>query len=376
MKVVHLISVQLMAWFGSSIDYLGMPNNDPIHPSNVGEKLGFYFTDSEYLTLYLGILLILFAFYLFAYRLGRTKPLPDYKEVRTPPFDLSPAAIRFVEGMGYDTKCLIVAVLNAAVKGCYRIRWGKKGFLALQSEEPDFSLLSNDEKTALTFRKDSYWDKIYLAGSYSLKTRKMGFRMNKYLKKRYGKLYRSKTGWFIAGVVLSLALGLLLFGLPQGGRFLGGFCIYMFVLAAFVVTPLIFLRISVRDRYWYGVIMCVFFLLAGMVGLYVLEFKSIGPYMTPVVLPIVAINYFFYKKLPTYTRMGQVVMREIRGYRKYLKDRFVEHEVTQTMSAEEYLQDLPYAMAMDLDYSYTSYFKRILSITKYEPYQAFNYIYR
>ena len=212
----------------SGLDYYGNPENDPIHPSEVVRKLTFYFTDPDYLTLFFGVLVILFAYYVFAYRLGRTKSLPDYREVSNPPFNLSPAAIRFVENMGYDTKCLVVGVLNASVKGCYRIKWGKKGFLALQTEHADFSRLTNDEKSALTFRKDNYWERVYLAGSYSTQTRKMGLRMNKFMKQRYGKLYRKKLPWMIAGWGLSVLLCFLLFGLPQGGAISGRF-LYLFI---------------------------------------------------------------------------------------------------------------------------------------------------
>lgn len=360
----------------AGLDYYGNPENDPIHPSEIGRKLSFYFTDTNYLTLYFGVLVIIFAFYVFAFRLGRTKSLQDFREVSSPPFDLSPAAIRFIENMGFDPQCLVVGVLNASVKGCYRIKWGKKGFLAVKQEQADFSRLTNDEKSALSFRKNHYWDKVHVAGSYSNQTRKMGKRMHFFLKKRYGSLFRTKLPWSIAGIGLSVALSFLLFGLPQEGRFLGGLFAYLIVAAIFVIFPLVFMRIAIRDKYWYGVIMCAFFLLAGVGGIYLLESRSIGPYMTPVLLPIVALNYLFYKKLPMYTRIGQSVMREVRAYKTYLAKNFSPQAEGEIENQETDVRELPYAMAMDLELGSDAYFNRILTDTQYEPYQIFNTLYR
>lgn len=355
----------------SGLDYYGNPQNDPIHPSEVVQKLTFYFTDPDYLSLYGGVLLIIFAFYLFAFRIGRTKPLPDYREVPDPPFQLSPAAIRYVENMGYDTKCLVVAVLNASVKGCYQIRWGKTGFMARQRPEADFGNLSNDEKSTLSYRKDHYWERIHVGQRHSKQTRKMGIRMQKYMHQRYGRLFRKKMPWTIAGIIVSVVLCFLLFGLPQEGSFLGGFFVYLFVSVILILFPLIFLRIAIRDRYGYGIAMCIFFLVAGVAGIGVLEYHSVGPYMTPVLLPIVALNYLFLKKIPTYTKYGQVVMREIRSYRAYLGQQFQEENPV----AGRALKSVPYAMALDLEYTHTPYFKNILTQTAYEPYQIFNSVY-
>ncbi|MCB9233778.1 MAG: DUF2207 domain-containing protein [Bacteroidia bacterium] len=375
----------------ASLQLIPLDPTLPPNPFGQGEEVGFspygldlyrfadkflyYFEDTQFLIAFLASLIILLTYYTIVYRIGRHEPVQSFGPVFMPPFSLSPGAVRYIALKGFDTKCLVVGLMNAAIKGCYKIRWAPKGFLISQAEEPEFDLLSNDEKSALSYRKDNYWEKVVVSTRTSTKTNKMSVRMKTYLKKRYGKLFRRRLGWVIGGAVFSSLACFGIFSLAQGQEVT--FKFFAFFIATWIglFIPLFFLQLSIQDRYWLGLFTCLLYLGMGITALVMIERFTYGPLFFPVVLPFALINYAFFRVMPTYTPFGQKVMGEILSYKSYLNEKFV-HVRQLDGSSGDAVRELPYLLALDMETEHTGYFKDILSRVRYSPFKAFDYIYR
>lgn len=336
-----------------------------------GGKFLYIFEDPVVLVTFLGSLLLILTYYAVVYKRNRHMPSAAIDLVTTPPYSLSPAAIRYIAGMAYDTKCLTVGIINASIKGCYRIRWGKRGFLALQSSDADWDMLTNDEKSALSYRKEHYWQKISIGGTISVKAKKMGDRMHIYLKRRYGDLFDRKTKWIILGCMISFAFCALIFGLAHGQRSFLNFLGYGMVVSVSILMPLYFLKISLEDKYWFGLSICIIWLAVGFSLAGMIEATPGTPLYTPVFLPFIIINYIFFRISPTYTQYGKHVMEQVIGYKIYLSNRFNGSQPV-LRDNDRLIHELPYAMAMDIDSTKTDYFKSILSRQKYQPFKMWD----
>ena len=62
--------------------------------------------------------------------------------------DSRPAAMRYLERMGYDNKTFACAVLDMAVKGYLQIKEHAGTYSLVLSKQPDSSVLSPEEKAA------------------------------------------------------------------------------------------------------------------------------------------------------------------------------------------------------------------------------------
>ncbi len=338
---------------------------------SVGAKFDFLFQEPEGAIAFLGSILILLTYYSFVFKRNRNMPGAQLSFVMRPPFSLSPAAMRFIALMGYDTKCLTAGIINASIKGCYHIRWGRNGFLARQTEDPDWDQLSNDEKSALSYRKEHYWPTIKVGGTISSKARKMGDRMDTYLTQRYGNLFDRKSKWIWIGCLISLSLCLLIFALAEGDRTIQNFLGYAIAACVSILLPIYFLGISIGDRYWFGIILSVTWIVIGISLVVMLESNPGTPMYSIVFFPIVVINYVFYRISPTYTPYGKFVMEQIIGYKLYLLNRFSGSQPV-AKGDDQIVHELPYAIAMDIDSARTSFFKLILSRQRYQPFNMWN----
>lgn len=372
-RFLYATSVALPGWDSSgSNNSVFIGRHGDFYP---WEKFIYYFQDAGNLFLLLFPLVLTTAYFLLVY--FRKRYIPKYPDgyLTDPPLGLSPAAMRYISQMGFDTKCLVVGILNASVKGCYNINWRKDRFRAVLATNADFEQLSLDEQLALSYNKENYWGKVIITNTHSTKTMKMSRRMDDYLKKRYGRLINLKRREFIIGAIISGLAGTIAFALSDAKNGLFIFLGYILVMIMGLVLPMVFLTISMKDKYWYGLIISIMYLGAGLTALYFMERFSDAPFIFMQGLPLLAINVLFYKLLPTYTHNGMRLMNLILAYRSYLDKRFKLAEEMGNAD-ESYYAEMPYAMALDLDYRQTQYFQKILSRTKYTPYRVLDYFAR
>jgi len=115
------------------------------------QKLDYFFRDNrEALLLAAGFLVILL-YYLIAWSaVGRDPARGVIMALYQPPQNLSPAALRYLERMGFDNKTFAAAVLDMAVRGFLTIKL-QDGTYALYLTGKDNSTLTPDEKQDATY---------------------------------------------------------------------------------------------------------------------------------------------------------------------------------------------------------------------------------
>ena len=95
---------------------VGFPKGYVREPTKA-ERNKLYFKANLTLWVTLGGLLVVFAYYVYAWvAVGRDPPGETIIPRFEPPLELSPACVRFLRRMGYDRKCFTAALLNMAVK--------------------------------------------------------------------------------------------------------------------------------------------------------------------------------------------------------------------------------------------------------------------
>lgn len=338
-----------------------------------GEKLAWYGWDSRLWILLTGGTLIVLAIYVTLYFLNRYRPQTGSLMLRKPPYNLSAPAIRYISQRGYDTKSVVISLLDAALKGCYKITWRRSGFQAERTPHANFELLNSIERDALASSKFHYWERVAVGSLSNGVTRRVGEKLDRNLKRSYSKLFKKNRGW-IAGLILgSLATLFAVFSLQMDGITLKWFGAYLFIFGAFIVLPMIFLLQVIKDRYWYGIFYAALFMVIGTVTLVYLDLRPGTPLFAPAILPLAVINFTFHRKISGYTKKGRAVMDRIHAYQNYLDARF-DHYANGMLDIRDLAEDIPYALALDIEDKMTNYFRPMLSRRKFEPYQIFDKI--
>ena len=148
---------------------------------SIWEKFAFVFSHSSSLLICTLTLVFISCIYFFSIRYNRPKPKDVFLPVFRPPFGLSPAAVRYIYSMGFDTKCLVVATINAAIKGCYKLRWGKSGFVAILNPGNDMRALNREEFLAFSLGNKKFREKIVFTSRISFQNLKMSLNLDRYL---------------------------------------------------------------------------------------------------------------------------------------------------------------------------------------------------
>lgn len=307
--------------------------------------------------------------YFFSIRYNRPKPKEVFLPVFRPPFGLSPAAVRYIYSMGFDTKCLVAAMMNAAIKGCYKLRWANKGFIAFLNPEGDSRMLSHEEFLAFTIGNNKFREKITFSSRISFQNLKMSLSLDRYLTSHFGKLIDKRMEIFRGGIIISSVAMFLSLGIAGGTEVLSMFFLYYLITWTCILVPVILLSISLRDKYWFGLVVCCVYLAGGLLGLITIETRPGMPYFFPVVLPFIGMHIFVYRRLPSPTRTGQKVLDEIMAYRKFLAADFAKINSMEEMKAEQ-LKAIPYVVALDVETRFTPFFNDLLTTSQYSPYSS------
>jgi uncharacterized membrane protein YgcG len=337
----------------------------------------------------------------------------------SPPQGFSPASVRFLHRLGYDSKSFACVLLSLASKGLLRIEREGRFYRIFrirpsgaepnaQADPPeatssDGELLdgtesaSESEKTTSTpvEKAKKIWEEerrllnslfrneetLLLHPKNAALISAAAAELKKSLQKRHvGRNFVTNTGWFVAGIVLAVAL-LILFSLAA---FLGGVAheVILFGLlgTAWCVGSAIFWFFRLRTfrntlrlfRSCGGCRTFVAVLFTGVFALGVLLFFLGGFFFTALnvsfvaafaALGLAAALLFFRKLLPARTENGRKRQDEIEGFALYLETAEEErlkllHPPERTPELFEAL--LPYALALDLEVAWSAKFADLL----------------
>ena len=284
---------------------------------------------------------------------------------------MPPAAMRFVERMGFDNTCLAAAVVSLAVKGHLKIRAtsGKKQILVALPEATSAKPMSDGEA--------ELFDSLFASGDEITIQRSSRSRLNTaasalkaHFNRTFNTIYfRRNRGWFALGVVVTI-LGWLLSALLSVRQIEMLFiAIFPTVFAVILGTLAVRSFLSAREfRRTNNVIALVAILIQGIVIVGMLAvlgvfFVGVGfqmgtiPFLT--LIGVAFLNVLFWYLLKAPTALGRTALDEIEGTRLYLtvaeEDRLrFDHPPDRT--PEHFHELLPYAIALDVETEWTDQF--------------------
>jgi uncharacterized membrane protein YgcG len=320
------------------------------------------------------LLLYYFAAWIFVGRdPARGIIMPRYE----PPRGLSPAAVRFLNRMGFDDKTFAAAVINMAVKRCLRII-EMDGDYTLNKTSEDKSQLSTEEKFAANtlFSSRSHID-LKSTNHTTISAAIEGLKAS--LKLSMEKVYFfANRRYLLPGLMLSV-LNLVAVDLSQPGEskwiatFMSVWLLGWSVGVFFLLSQVINLWKGVRSagRIKFGALGGALFLtafslpfLAGEIaGIYFLG-SATSVAVILILLAMAFVNYLFHYLMKAPTHAGRRLMDEIDGFKMFLaateKDRLnVLTPVNKTPALFE--KYLPYALALGVEQEWSEQFSDVLA---------------
>jgi len=322
-----------------------------------------------------GVVLILFYFLYFWFKVGRDPEkgsvFPQFKL----PFQMSPAQVRYVMRMGYDNKAFTAAVISMAVKGFLRVdeEGGKYTLTKVKSDSAD--LTAEERKIADTLFV-GVRNSIELKNSNASTMQSAVNQVKKVLETKCQKVYFfTNRSYYIPGLLLSILILVLSVLLYSGAE-----VIFLTVWLTLWSTGVAFLLARVvsawkssfsggRFRIFQtgGAVFITLFAIPfiagevfGFIGLY-----SVASFpLVFVIAGLVALNAVFIKLLKAPTPVGRKVMDAVEGFKMYLSAAEaprikILHPPDRTPRLFEAY--LPFALALDVEAQWAEQFSDVLA---------------
>ncbi|MFP6743954.1 MAG: DUF2207 domain-containing protein, partial [Alphaproteobacteria bacterium] len=311
-------------------------------------------------------LLLISAYYLFTWsKVGRDPEAGTIVPLFEPPEGISPAAIRFILGMGYDKKAFTAAIVNMAVKGYLTID-EDDGEFTLRRNHTDMSALSQGEMKIASHLFTSPSVRLHHSSHVRIQGAIGAFR--EYLRAEFEPVhFRRNWVYFLVGVVMSLiALGAVAAGAPdpEGATFM---TVWLSVWSAgcaflFISALRSWQRGKVVGAAGWAIFAIPFFAgeVVGM-GMFADAASLWGAF---VVVAVILVNALFYYLLKAPTLTGRAMMDRIEGFKMYLgvaeKDRLEAFHPPET-TPELFEKYLPFALALDVENQWGERFESVLA---------------
>ena len=274
-----------------------------VTPPSALQRLGWTLADNAGELVGIGALLLLVVF-MFAmwWSVGRDPrkgpKFPRYE----PPANMSAAAVRFIDRMGFDTRCMAAGVLGLGARGYLKVQQHDKGFV-VQKTGSTVQWLPGEKRLAdALFRGGS---QATLSQTYDPAVAEAQSDLSSALSTHYKGVAFKRNQW---PLVLVVICGAAAFGLAG-------------VLGA---NPALIIAL-----------VCVLLLAL----------------------------FIFFKLMPAYTREGRKVQDHIEGLRQYLgvaeRDDLARMKAPE-MTPTEFARMLPYALALDVERTWADRFAAVL----------------
>jgi uncharacterized membrane protein YgcG len=348
---------------------------------SASDQAAFWLRDNGQLVAGLAGLLLLLAYYLWAWLKVGVDPRPGtIIPIFSPPQGLSPASSRFITKMRFDQKAFSSAVVDMAVKGYLTIN---------EEKDNDFSLIRKDGPAPESLSKG---ERRMGAELFQSKTkleletknhRRISGAMNalqETLQEEYEKANFNTNGlYLLPGIGLSLLtlVGMVLTAPDPGGA--AGISLWLTIWSLgcyFLAT-----RVGKAWRNTRGAasgmgaigitLFAAPFFLGLVFGLYLLT--DFVTFWARFIIPLaVLLTPLFAFLLKAPTQGGRLLMDKIKGFKQYLsvaeKERLgVLHPPEKT--PELFERYLPYALALDVEQEWAEQFSDVLNQAGSEPYQ-------
>jgi hypothetical protein len=272
-----------------------------------------------------------------------------------PPKHYSPAVLRYVYVQDVDGDSLISAVLNAVVKNNYRIRWHNQAFSVEHNPVAPSTRLTPDERAALTFNGRHYIKQMKVGRTRNRLTHKAEVRLRNAISKQHKR-------WlfpFRQYLLVSFALSLILLGLAAA--FIGPVP-HLFMLPYFMLGwPVIGLcaygvYYAWEHRNFAALPIAAVFGLVGLMLLFQVE-KASPSLLFPYLIPLVAVHYWAWKRIPRLRPEGSRLHSEVEEFRSFLIQKV---ETSPKLSPTEYYL-IPYLVALEIPFERDQFFSKLLT---------------
>ncbi len=343
-------------------------------------RAGFLLADNASLLIALLGVIVVFAYYHWAWnRVGKDPAAGTIIPLFEPPEKFSPAAVRFVDRMGFDQKAFTAAIINMAVKGFLTIEEDDKSFRLIKASG-DVSVLSPGEKK-IADKLLGTRSSIKLKQAHHAKFAAAISGLKSSLKREYEATnFMRNTQYLIPGVGLSIITLLGMGGLAPAPEtifaivWLVGWCIFgMSLLIA--SWQIISARKGVSKTIAGGVLSLVSITLMGIGTIF---FWKNGPLPGWIMVfpagAMAMLTPIYYHLLKAPTKKGRKVMDEIEGFRLFLsvaERRRLESFHPPEKTPELFEKYLPYALALDVENKWSEQFDDVLSAASMEGGEAY-----
>jgi uncharacterized membrane protein YgcG len=338
----------------------------------VTQQAGDWLVDNLLIALTAAGCALLLGFYAFAWnKVGRDPASGTIIPLFGPPGGMSPAAVRYVDRMGFDDRGFTAAVINLGVSGHLRIVDDGKTS-TLQRVSGGRAVAPEEQAlTASLFRSRS---SVQLVQSNHEMLGKAKSALGSELAGAYlGKVFTNNYGWSVGGLLLLLVLvGILTLATVTGHRYTpaGG-------LIASLLIPLPFVMAGAAMTFagWQRTIGGTWQLIAGIALLAIavagglLGVWAAAPGPAHVVVPVLlfamaAVAGLAFQWLKAPSVAGRRTMDEIEGFRLYLGT--AEEDRLNAMQSPEKTPELferflPYAVALDVQNVWAKRFAGVLA---------------
>jgi uncharacterized membrane protein YgcG len=339
------------------------------------KKLTHLVSDNMEIGIGLGGLILLLLYYTVVWFIAGIDPkrgtiIPLFN----PPENLSPAAVRYIQEMGYDIKAFAAALINMAVKGFISIKEDDSEYVIVR-EKTDDTVLSREEKK-IAKKLFGSKDELTLSSSNNSTIRDGIRSIKNILKMSFEKIYFiTNKGYFIPGFILSILI--IVIGIYHAGRsgfqnFIGIWLTFWTIAVAFLISMVIKSWrnfFSGRKHKTVSLFAAIFLTLFSLpfiaAEFFVLFFFAniSSLWFIAIMIALIVTDYLFYRLLKAPTRAGRRILDSIEGFKMFLsvaeKDR-LQFGAPIDKTPEVFEKYLPYALALDVEQEWAEQFSEIL----------------
>jgi hypothetical protein len=348
---------------------------------DINTKFNYFLKDNRELFASLTGLAVVLIYYLLVWsKAGKDPEKGTIIPLYSPPDSLSPAAMRYITKMKFDSKAFAAAIINTAVKGAVVIKDVDGRYDIARTEKIDAALTEEESKLLDTLIGPGSHRSITLRNENHTEIKAAMNYLENSLKSAYEKTYFiTNSGYFSWGVAISIVAMLCcvaflpLSNLPAALFMTVWLTGWSFGVVMLVIKTVSAWQAAVRSSGFKkltgagGAVFITLFSLpfvAGeCAGIYFLwQFTSAG-----IILMlgfIVLANLLFYHLLKAPTLLGRKVLDRIEGFKMYLtvaeKDR-LNVLMPPEKSVKTFEKYLPYALALDVEQQWSEYFADVLA---------------
>lgn len=292
--------------------------------------------------------------------------------VYEPPDGLSPAEMRYIMKMGYDTKTTVSSLTNIAIKGHLIIEEKEGNFILKKNDGNEKKDLSQDEKDMFS-GLFALVSEFILSNSNHEIMQGMIKKHKAYLSKKFdNKYFFNNTKYFVYGLLITIAVAVITFAISDK---INPVALFMYVwlsiwtggVIALLYTAFSMWKEAVKKKNSIGgaiflSLFCIPFVLGEAVGIGVLATSS-SFIINILFFTMVLLNILFYKWLKAPSIEGRIAMDKIEGFVMYLnaaeKDELANYGrvIKDIKYFEKYL---PYAIALDVENGWTKAFAEVM----------------